>query len=86
MVILDLYLVTIIFSILTIMLIFYALNNNEEFQNKMLDTMMKSEESGQEPPQSKVVDFIVSIYFFVPILNIIASIALLTTLYSKKQN
>ncbi|GAA0124617.1 MULTISPECIES: hypothetical protein [Clostridium] len=85
MLILNFYLITVIFSMLTIMLIFYALNNNEQFQSKMFD-MMLNNENIEDDDSNDFIDFIISIYVLIPIINIIASIALLTTLYSKKKN
>lgn len=85
MLIMNFYLVTVMFSMLTIMLIFYALNNNEKFQSKMFNMILNSDSEMDEEP-NKIIDFILSIYVLIPIVNVIASIALLTTLYSKKND
>lgn len=84
MLILNLYFVTVIFSILTIMLTFYALNHNEKFQNKMLDFALKDESEFKPSDKAeKIMDFLMAIYFMIPIFNVIASISLLSTLYDK---
>ncbi len=89
MLILNFYLVTVMFSILTLMLIFYAINYNEKFYDKILRMMMSSDDNKDEYNKDSKLETIltslVSVYFMIPIINIIASIALLTMLYSKNE-
>ncbi|WP_461613996.1 hypothetical protein [Clostridium sp. Marseille-QA1073] len=88
MLIFNFYLVTVMFSILTLMLIFYAINYNEKFYDKILRIMMSSDDKDDYNKDSKletIITSLVSVYFMIPIINIIASIALLTMLYSKNE-
>lgn len=89
MLILNFYLVTVMFSILTLMLIFYAINYNEKFYDKILRMMMSSDDNKDEYNKDSkletIITSLVSVYFMIPIINIIASIALLTMLYSKNE-
>ena len=89
MLILNFCLVTVMFSILTLMLIFYAINYNEKFYDKILRMMMSSDDNKDEYNKDSKLETIltslVSVYFMIPIINIIASIALLTMLYSKNE-
>lgn len=89
MLILNFYLVTVIFSMLTLMLIFYAINNNEKFYDKILKMMMNSDDNrddyNKDSKLEGILTSLISIYFMLPIINIIASIALLKMLYSKSE-
>ncbi|MBS5822570.1 MAG: hypothetical protein KID00_01695 [Clostridium argentinense] len=89
MLIVNFYLVTVIFSMLTLMLIFYAINHNEKFYDKILKIMMSSDDNKDEYNKDSKLEIIItsliSVYFMIPIVNIIASIALLKMLYSKSE-
>ncbi|GAA0121711.1 hypothetical protein UT300018_10270 [Clostridium faecium] len=89
MLIVNFYLVTVIFSMLTLMLIFYAINHNEKFYDKILKIMMSSDDNKDEHNKDSKLEIIItsliSVYFMIPIVNIIASIALLKMLYSKSE-
>jgi len=89
MLIFNFYLVTVMFSILTLMLIFYAINYNEKFYDKILRIMMNSDDNkddyNKDSKLETIITSLVSVYFMIPIINIIASIALLTMLYGKNE-
>ena len=94
MLIVNFYLVTVIFSMLTLMLIFYsdvyAINHNEKFYDKILKIMMSSDDNKDEYNKDSKLEIIItsliSVYFMIPIVNIIASIALLKCYIVKVKN